>query len=85
MKPEEAIETLKKRQEAGSALTSAETEQFNYLKAALKEREKSEREYTRKKQGETSAAETPEQRELRKKADVAREKEKKEFQGGQYL
>lgn len=85
MKPEEAIETMKKRQKAGSTLTSAEMEQLNYLKAALKEQTEANQKNARKQQGETPIAETPEARELRKKADAAREEEKRKFQGGQYL
>lgn len=85
MKPEEAITAIKKRQEAGKMLTGAEQEQLRYLENALKEQEKAELEYTRKMQNKTPAAESPEVTDLRKKADAAREEEKRKFQGGQYL
>lgn len=85
IKPEDALDTLKKRASMGGVLTGAETEQLHYLENALKEQQKREREITQRKAEKTSMPESPEAAELRKKADAAREEEKRKFQGGQYL
>lgn len=85
VKPEEALDALRKHSETGGILTSAEKEQFNYLENALKERQKREGEIARRKAERTPTQESPEAAELRRKADAARAEEKRNFQGGQYL
>lgn len=85
VKPEEALDALKKRSETGGMLTGAEKEQLNYLENALKEQKKRENEIAQRRTEKTPMRELPETAELRRKADTAREEERKKFQGGQYL
>lgn len=83
LKPEEVIDTLKKRKET-DGLSFDEISRLKELETSLTEREKREKELAEKKRGIIHADPIEAQR-LKQRADALRKEEKEKYIGGQYL